>query len=465
MNNHLIAMHEPFALEFLERLACATPEERMQAREAFATRNSGDPENDKIYTIDGSVATMIISGPLSRKGPSALMLYFGYGGTGYNAIIEAAAEIKANDSVEKVKIKMETPGGFIDGLDEAFQALDDLNKSKKITVINQGMIASAGYYLAVAASKIEAVSPAVVTGSIGVKVVGYDWTGYLAKEGIVKRVIISSNAPKKSPGIETKQGRDHIQADLDAQERIFLMRVSEGRGVSVETVKSDFGQGAVLVAFDPDPSAADALSAGMIDEITGGQIGVFESNEDDSDKKNTKGKLSLVSRSDKSSQRQQKKCGQSSASDQETHTVSKTLKELLAENSGAKSEHDAALVNAKTTGFTTGKAEGLAESKANYESRAKIAGMALSADKAYPKSITALAAKVMTGETDPVALQSAMAAVDAVREEAASDGASKETKKLGKTGGDQQQHGKVDGVAETEDDFQAQLNAATSGGK
>lgn len=465
MNNQLIAMHEPFAVEFLERLACATPEERMQAREAFLTSNSNNPEKNKIYTIDGSVATMIITGPLSRKGPSDLMLYFGYGGTGYNAIIEAAAEIKANDSVEKVKIKMETPGGYIDGLDEAFQALDDLNKSKKITVINQGMIASAGYYLAVAASRIEAVSPAVVTGSIGVKVVGYDWTGYLANEGIIKRVIISSNAPKKSPGVETKQGRDNIQKDLDAQERIFLMRVSEGRKVSVETVKSDFGQGAVLVAFDPDPSAEDALSAGMIDEITGGQIGVFESNEDDSERKDTKGKLSLVSRCDKSSQRQQKKCGQSSASDQETHTVSKTLQELLAENSGAKSEHDAALATAKTTGFTAGKAEGLTESKADYESRAKLASMALSADKSYPKTITALAAEVMTGKTEPVVLQSAMATIDSLREEAASDKASEESNALDKTTGEPAITGKVDGVAETEDDFQVQLKAAKSGGQ
>lgn len=462
MTTQFIAMYEPFALEYLERLARATPEERAEARDAFSNKK----DDDQIYTIEGSTATMVISGPLSRNGPSWLALLFGFGGTGYNAIIEAANDLKNDDSIEHVKMEMDTPGGYMDGLDETFQALDSLSKTKKLTAINRGMIASAGYYLAVAASKIEAVSPSAITGSIGVKVVGYDWSGYLKKEGIVRRVVISDGAPKKDANLETQKGRNIILEEINAHERIFLMRVSEGRAVDVETVKSDFGQGGMLVAFDPDPSKDDALSVGMIDELTGGQIGVFEGDgEPSKEQANIKGnKKPLVKCSDKNkslSEQTQKKCGRVSASDQETHIVSKKLKELLAENSGAQMEYDAALAEAKKTGFTDGKAEGLTENKTELNSRMAIAKVALDAGKSYPKAITDLATKVMLGDTDKSALEAAMASVDAVREDAASKEAGKETGDLGGTGGQQQKAGKVDGVAETEDDLQAQIAAAT----
>jgi len=461
MNNQLIAMHEPFAIEYLERLVRASTEEKAEARSLFGAKK----DDEQIYSINGSVAKMVISGPLSRKGPSAIARFFGYGGTGYIAIIEAANDLIDNDSVDQVNIEMDTPGGYIDGLDEAFQALNKLNKTKKITVINRGMIASAGYYLAVAASKIEAVSPAVVTGSIGVRVVGYDWSGLLRKEGIVRRVIISDGAPKKDANLETKKGRDIILEEINAQERIFHMRVAEGRGVTVETVKSDFGQGGILVAFEPDPSIDDALSVGMIDELTGGQIGIFggDSNSSKGQPNIKDDKKSLVKRFDgnkSTSKRTQKKCGQMSASDQETHTVSKKLQELLAENPGAQSEYDAALANAKNTGFINGKAEGLTQGKTEIEARVKIAKVAMDASKSYPNAITSLAVKVMTGDAESSALEAAMASVDAVREEIASKDASQETDTLDTTSGQQQSTGKVDGVAETEEDFQAQVNSA-----
>lgn len=462
MNNQLIAMHEPFALEYLERMAFATAEERSEARVSFANENDDEP----IYTINGSTATMIVSGPLSRSGPSALARLFGYGGTGYNDIIKAANDLKDNDSIDHVKMEMDTPGGYIDGLDEAFQSLVDLRKTKKITAVNKGMIASAGYYLAVAASKIVAVSPSAITGSIGVKVVGYDWSGYLKKEGIVKRVIISDGAPKKGADIETQKGRNIILEELNAHERIFLMRVSEGRSIDVETVKSDFGQGGVLVAFDPDPSKDDALSVGMIDDLIGGKISTFEgSGESSKEQSNIEGnKKPLVKCSGKNkslSKRTQKKYGQMSVSDQETPIVSEKLKELLAGNSDAQLEYDAALANAKKMGFTDGKAEGLTESKAELNGRVSIAKMAFDSDKSYPKTIVDLATKVMLGESDKSALEAAISSVDAVREEAASNAGAGETEELPQTAGNNQEHGKVDGVAETETDFQAQLSAAT----
>lgn len=455
MNKQLIAMHEPFALEYLERRANVTPEERKEADISYreAVELARNPAS--IYSVNGSMATMNISGPLSRKGPDAIDLYFGYGGTGYEMIIAAAEALSGMDEIEDVKIHFNTGGGYVDGLDEAFQALFKLNKTKNVTAINEGMIGSAGYYLAVASNKILAVSPAVETGSIGVKVVGYDFSGYLKDAGIKRVVILSKNAPNKDYTIETAEGRKSIQSNIDAMERIFYMRVSQGRGVDFKTIKSDFGKGALMVAFDPDESTADAISVGMIDGFADTDGNMIEL-QMDHEKDNEGADSSLIKPSgetETSTEGSKEKCGQTSASIQETHTVSKKLKELLAENSGAQSEYDAAVAEAKTGGFTEGKAEVNAE----VEARVKAAETVFGAEAAYPKAINELAIKVMFGTEPKSSLTASVATIDAMRQEAASLAGGEETTEIGGTGGEQAAPGKIDGVAKTEDDFQAQL--------
>lgn len=456
MNNQLIAMHEPLAIRYLEQIENATQEDRLAAKAAFSDSLK---ERRAILEVNSDIAILTIEGTLSKNGPSALALYFGYAGTGYSEIIEASEELISNSNVKEVVVHMDTGGGFVEGLDEAYQALSDLNKNKKVKVINKGMIASAGYYLASAISRIEAQSPAVLTGSIGVKIVGYDWSKFDANMGIKRVAIISSGAPKKDRTLDTKKGQAVLQEEVNSMERIFHARVAEGRGISIKKVKSDFGQGGVLVANDPDPKKDDALSVGMIDAIIGQNLSIYN-DEKPNKKTNSKDASASAFGIDDSATVTadfNDKRGDIPAS-MEDLTVSKNLKELLAENPNARVEYDAALLTAETGGFTKGQAD--VQSK--VDKRVKFAQAALNAEQSYPKTITTLAVKVMLGESDPSSLESAMASVDAVREEMASEKAKAETDKLSKTGGQQPKTGKVDGVAETEDDFQAQLHAAKS---
>lgn len=456
MIRHLMAMHEPYAIEYLERRANITPEDRKAAYDIQEARDLvKNPPS--IYSIKGSHATVIISGPLSKKGPDLIDHYFGFGGASYEAISAACADLKSNDEVKTIDFEMDSGGGYVDGVDEAFQSIAALSKVKKTRVINVGMVASACYWLACGANEIVGASPTVETGSIGVKVVGYDWSAYLENVGIKRVVILSENAPNKDYSLETEVGRNSIQSNVDAIERIFYARVSEGRGVDIKTIKSDFGKGAIMVAFDPDPSADDAVSVGMIDDLIGGQVAEFNpSTANKKGQEKTKGSNdSEVQRSEveKSSKRDKNKCGLTSASIQETHTVSKKLKELLAENSGAQSEYDAAVAEAKTGGFTEGKAEVNAE----VEARVKAAETVFGAEAAYPKAINELAIKVMFGTEPKSSLTASVATIDAMRQEAASLAGGEETTEIGGTGGEQAAPGKIDGVAKTEDDFQAQL--------
>ena len=458
MNNQLIAMHEPLAIKYLEQMENATHEDRLSAKAAFSDSLK---ERRPILQINSNTAILTIEGTLSKNGPSALALYFGYTGTGYLEIIEACEELISNSSVEEVTVNMDTGGGFVEGLDEAFQALLDLNKAKNVKVINKGMVASAGYYLAASIRPILAQTPAVLTGSIGVKIVGYDWSKYDAELGIKRVAIISSGAPKKDRTLETKQGIAVLQEEVNSMERIFHARVAEGRGISVDKVKSDFGQGGILVANDPDPKKDDALSVGMIDAILGKNLSVAINKKPES-KTNSKGaSASGINDSANANINSKADVNQKRGDDTaitEDLTVSKTLKILLAENPDARAEHDAALVTAQNGGFEKGQAD----VQAKVDKRVKFAQAALGAEQSYPKTINSLAVKVMLGESEASALESAMASVDAVREEMASEKAKGETGDLGKTKGQQQKSGKADGVAENEDDFQAQLNASLS---
>lgn len=433
---HLMAMHEPFAITYLTAIANITAEEKTLAAEKFAIH-----EPVPIHRVEGTTGIIEIRGVLSRSGPGAWDLFFGFGGTSYLEIISAANQYEDDESIESVELRMDTPGGNVIGLDEAYQAIAELAKAKPVIGINEAMIASAGYYIACGATEIHAVSPAAETGSIGVRMAGYDYTKYEDELGIKWRVMLSEFAPNKDYTVETKIGRATIQANLDAHERLFHQRVSEGRGKDVEFIRENFGQGALLIAKDPGGNA-DALSVGMIDKMLGRGFDTSEPGQ--------------TSHTSAVSTAGDKKRGQPSAEKQETQHVSKLLKELLADNPNARVEYDAAVADATKQG----KENGAAKVQARFEKISKFVAKALDASNAYGKVVTDLAAQVMSGDAELSELKSAMATVDVIHEHQKSSIAAGETTVLGATGGETSETGSVDGVAKTESDLEAQLAAS-----
>ncbi len=266
----LYAMDAGYLDQHLTKMENASAEDKKLALEQF-----GDVQSDGIMVREGGseTASLNISGPLTVSGPSPLARYFGFGGTGYNEIISTAQMLAKDPTVKNVKLLMNTPGGTVEGMDEAKQALDLLALDKEVTAENHGMIASAGYYIAMSASKIKALSPLSVIGSIGVVVAGLDFSGAMESNGVRKIKIVSKNAPDKQADPTTDKGRDIIQAQIDAMERVFINTVAEGRNTTTEDVIANFGKGGLLIANDPGEGNPDALSVGMIDSVVvGGEL-------------------------------------------------------------------------------------------------------------------------------------------------------------------------------------------------
>lgn len=253
-------------IEYLEHRAAIDYKSFTEKPEAFGCIDNVPSVDNNILSIEGDTATIEIVGILNKEGPDFFDKIFGIAVTGYNQIIAAAQEIAENDSVKKVILKMDTPGGLAIGVDEAFQAINSLEQ--KVIAENHGMIASAGYWLAVSADEIVSTSPTNLTGSIGVKIAGFDPSKAETEFGIKRVVIVSENAPEKDATLRTKKGIATLQKEVNAIERVFFDRISGARNVTIEHIKENFGQGAVFVADDPGFEEKDAISVNMIDGLT-----------------------------------------------------------------------------------------------------------------------------------------------------------------------------------------------------
>jgi signal peptide peptidase SppA len=386
--------------------------------------NLSSKEKD-IFSISGDTAIINIKGLLSHDGPSLIDRFFGFNGTGYGEILEAIAQIQKDDEVKTVRLIMDTPGGEVAGVDKVFQAISELSKSKTVIAESHGLIASAGYWIASAASKIIATSPADEIGSIGVVVIAIDFSKAREERGIKVVVIRSKNAPNKRPDVSTEKGKNTLQERVDSIERVFIGRISEGRGIPVETIKSDFARGSLFVAEDPDSEKDDALSVGMIDAVESSVIPTQAPK--NKHKKNKAQDLPI-----------------SAPIKKEEHAMD--LTEALA---------DTGLAREIEARDNENIAIGVKKEKTEATARVDKCKKFLISNE-YPEVVKNLAIKVISGESEYSALEGAVCVIDAQKEEKKAADAQKETGEQKETPPDI--HGNGDnpkGVCGSNEDFAA----------
>lgn len=243
MNIWLIENSVFEALGDLDQITAEVPEARI---EAYRGGVSGG--------TDGQTAVINVRGVLTDNF-NFKYAFFGPGNTTYSSIMERLAIAENDSSVDNIQLNISSPGGqaSADWL-STMEAIK--NSSKKVTARVGQMGASAAYGIAVSAGSITAQNALSSFGSIGV-------VGTIQKQKNGASVTVtSSNAPDKTVDPETEAGLSKVRAKLDAIESVFIARVAEGRNVSEDVVKSQFGRGGTFLA-------EDALRLGMIDSISG----------------------------------------------------------------------------------------------------------------------------------------------------------------------------------------------------
>ncbi|MCW2243586.1 S49 family peptidase [Azospirillum canadense] len=209
-----------------------------------------------MVSQDG-VAVLPVFGPIF---PRANLMTEMSGASSAGALLNDYRLALSNADIGAVMLLMDTPGGAVSGINALHDAIAAGRKQKPTMTYVTGTAASAGYWIAAAVGPGNiAMERTGVVGSIGV-VAAIPKQVEPGSDGVVAVEIVSANAPNKRPDPTTAEGADTIRATLNAIETQFIADVAKGRGVPVETVKADFGQGGVMVG-------KDAVTAGMADKI------------------------------------------------------------------------------------------------------------------------------------------------------------------------------------------------------
>ena len=221
----------------------------MEAVAAVGTRLEGA----RMSTVRGETAVIPVIGPIF---PRVSLVNASAGGTGLDMIMSDLRVALASTAVERIVMVYDTPGGAVSGLGEAAETIRA--SGKPVTAFVTGMACSAGYWLASQSREIVADRSAMI-GNIGV-IASLSRQEAAGQDGRRVYEIASSNAPNKRPDPTTDDGRAALQAQVDAIEAVFMADVAQGRGVSLATVRAEFGRGAAVLA-------ARAVELGMADRI------------------------------------------------------------------------------------------------------------------------------------------------------------------------------------------------------
>lgn len=381
----------------------------------------------------GRVGVIRVEGPIT---PRASWLTEASSITSSEAIGADLAKMNADAEIEKIVMVFDTPGGAVTGTSDLVSQIRATEKPVISYIF--GVAASAGYWIASATDEI-ASSDTGIVGSIGtILAIENDKEKKLIK-------IVSSQSPLKDADPETEEGAAHYQEVVDALAEVFISSVAIGRGTTPENVSKNFGRGGVIVA-------ADALNRGMIDRVstfaefmtdlqaadpTRWQTGIAASDK----KTETKpvDNISKIGGNDLN-----RTPPRADENDERDRSMDKTLKEFLAENPSAFSDHQAILATTRE--------------KAQEDLRVEMALAAkVCASEDYPNSVRAIAVEVINGKRTMAALDGAMAASEITKEGAAAAKAAKTTADLPDTAAGDKTATSKDGVIATMADLEASL--------
>lgn len=166
----------------------------------------------------------------------------------------------ARPEKDEVLLRLESPGGVVDGYGLAASQLQRIKqKGIKLTIVVDKVAASGGYMMACVADKIVS-APFAVLGSIGVVAQVPNIHRFLKKHDVDVDVMTAGEYKRTMTflGENTEKGKRKFQENLDSIHQLFKQFVVDNRpNLDIESVATgDFWFG------------TQALDLGLVDEIT-----------------------------------------------------------------------------------------------------------------------------------------------------------------------------------------------------
>lgn len=166
-----------------------------------------------------------------------------FGGTAEivgSEVVEDLDELANDESVKAVVLRINSGGGSAFASEQMWRAIQLLKAKKPVVVSMGGMAASGGYYMSCGADLIVADST-TLTGSIGIFGMVPDLTGLLTDKLGLHFDMVKTNQASDFGAMGrpfTPAESAAMQAYVERGYDLFLKRVAEGRGMTVEEVDS-----------------------------------------------------------------------------------------------------------------------------------------------------------------------------------------------------------------------------------
>lgn len=224
--------------------------------EAVAAKMGSPLAGTETASRRGRVGIVPIQGKIFRH---ASMMNSLCGATTTETVAKDLAQALEDPMIDSIILDVDSPGGEANGIAELASMIRAGCSQKRIVAYTGGMAASAGYYLACAASEV-VIGSSAWAGSIGAVIGITDDSKAMERRGIKEYAIVSSVSPEKWPDVSTEEGRSSYQSMVDQTGDHFVNDVAAYRGVSRETVLKDFGQGGMKMGHD-------AVKSGMADRV------------------------------------------------------------------------------------------------------------------------------------------------------------------------------------------------------
>ena len=207
-----------------------------------------------------AVAIIDLEGVITAGGDASIPGLLEVVGATPGRLIPLIKQAAADEEVQAVLLKVNSPGGAVVATDEIYHALQTAI-DKPIVVLMGDVAASGGVYVAMAADRIMA-NPNTLTGSIGVRLNDIiEYGDLLARFGIDVTTIKAGKYKDIGSGTRplTEEEAAILQAVVDNGYANFIEIVAEGRGLSEAAVR-EFADGRIF-------SGEQAVELGLIDAV------------------------------------------------------------------------------------------------------------------------------------------------------------------------------------------------------
>lgn len=198
---------------------------------------------------------------------------FGGRSVGDRTVEEYFEEIREDESVVAVVLRVNSPGGSGMASDMIWRSIQRTREMKKPVVVSMGdYAASGGYYISAPADRIIA-EPGTITGSIGV------FGGKMNIGGVYEKLGITTHTWQRGAMADLFTGingfsdpeRAKFKEFLAGFYDVFLTRVADGRKMQKDAVH--------LVAQGRVWTGAQALERGLVDELGGLDVAIQRARE------------------------------------------------------------------------------------------------------------------------------------------------------------------------------------------